>query len=99
MAGRDGTGELAGHESGGAAGRCRIQRCPPRQGFSQLDGDTSGVPTTEDLAQQERFQVGRDVAITPGKVVHRNRLVELIRYDAQTATRIRSRSSSSRRGS
>ena len=56
------------------------------KGYRNWMADTSGVPTAEDLAQQERFKVGRDVAITPGKVVHRNRLVELIRYDAQTAT-------------
>ncbi len=33
----------------------------------------------------ERFQVGRDVAITPGKVIYRNRLVELIQYTPSTA--------------
>ena len=47
--------------------------------------DVSGVPEPEDLEIANRFVAGRDVAVTPGKVVYRNRLVELIRYQPQTA--------------
>jgi poly[(R)-3-hydroxyalkanoate] polymerase subunit PhaC len=47
--------------------------------------DVTGQPDPEVIAQGERFQVGRDVGVTPGKVVMRNRLVELIRYAPQTA--------------
>jgi polyhydroxyalkanoate synthase subunit PhaC len=35
-------------------------------------------------AGAEAIKVGRDVAITPGKVIYRNRLIELIQYDPVT---------------
>src|SRR5262249_45979292 len=34
----------------------------------------------------EHYQVGRDVAITPGKVIFRNRLIELLQYSPETPT-------------
>ena len=54
------------------------------KGAQNLMSDMAGLPSPEDTAQAQRFQVGLEVAITPGQVVYRNRLIELIRYDAQT---------------
>jgi len=48
--------------------------------------DVSGVPDDHEAAEVQRFEVGRVVAVTPGKVVFRNHLIELIRYAPQTAT-------------
>ncbi len=60
---------------------------PLLRGIGNWMEDLSADPVAVQAAQREaHFKLGRDVATTPGKVVLRNRLVELIRYDAQTKT-------------
>ena len=54
------------------------------QGLANWVADVTGVPTAEDVANKNRFVVGRNVGLTPGKVIYRNDLVELIRYAPQT---------------
>lgn len=59
---------------------------PLLQGAQNWLSDVTGVPTPEDVASSRRFEVGSNLAVTPGKVVFRNHLIELIRYAPQTAT-------------
>ncbi|PSC03394.1 poly-beta-hydroxybutyrate polymerase [Alsobacter soli] len=58
------------------------------QGFANWMEDATRNLAGRPPAGAETFQVGRDVAVTPGKIVFRNRLIELIQY-APTTTQVR----------
>jgi polyhydroxyalkanoate synthase len=54
------------------------------RGFQYLMEDVHAQLTNKPPAGCEEFQVGRDVAVTAGKVVLRNQLMELIQYAPTT---------------
>jgi polyhydroxyalkanoate synthase len=58
------------------------------QGFGNFLEDWERMVRGKPPAGTEAFRVGRDVAVTPGSVVYRNRLIELIQY-APTTEKVR----------
>ena len=57
------------------------------QGYQHFSEDLRKAETarsTPDVLEPLAFEVGKDVAITPGKVVYRNHLIELIQYTPTT---------------
>jgi polyhydroxyalkanoate synthase len=54
------------------------------RGAQNLLEDQQRKLTGEPPAGTEAFKVGRDMALTPGQVVYRNRLIELIQYEPAT---------------
>jgi polyhydroxyalkanoate synthase len=54
-------------------------------GFANFLDDWQRAMTGGKPAGAEAFQVGRNIAVTPGKVIFRNRLIELIQYEPATA--------------
>jgi polyhydroxyalkanoate synthase len=56
------------------------------RGFSNWLEDIERTLERKGASGTEKFVVGRDVAATPGKIVMRNDLVEVIQYSPQTPT-------------
>jgi len=56
------------------------------RGTSELLEDWQRMLTHAKPAGAEKFVVGQAVAVTPGKVIYRNRLIELIQYTPTTET-------------
>ena len=59
------------------------------RGFVNLIQDIEGTVAGRKPVGTEAYVVGRDVAVTPGQVVFRNRLIELIQYAPTTPTGLR----------
>ena len=56
------------------------------EGYRQFVDDLWRQTTGEPPAGTENFRPGKEVAVTPGKVVYRNHLIELIQYAPTTQT-------------
>jgi polyhydroxyalkanoate synthase len=56
------------------------------QGWQNLLNDWLRTVGNRPIADTDAFRVGRDVAVTPGEVVYRNRVMELIQYAPTTGT-------------
>ena len=56
------------------------------QGMQNQWQDALRLATSGPLPGLENFRPGKEVAVTPGKVVFRNHLIELIQYSPQTET-------------
>ena len=55
------------------------------RGYENWKDDWRRLVAGREAAGMDRFRPGRDVAITPGKVVFRNHLMELIQYTPSTS--------------
>jgi polyhydroxyalkanoate synthase len=56
------------------------------QGAQNFMEDAARLATSQPPAGVERFRAGHEVAVTPGKVVFRNHLIELLQYEPRTDT-------------
>ena len=56
------------------------------RGMSDFQEDVQRTLTNQKPVGTEQFVVGKTVGVTPGKVVYRNRLIELLQYSPTTET-------------
>ena len=54
------------------------------RGVRNLVEDKRRKRSGEPLQGREEFEVGSNIAVTPGKVIYRNRLIEIMQYEPQT---------------
>jgi polyhydroxyalkanoate synthase len=57
-----------------------------KRGLAHFIGDKARAATGGPVAGREKFKVGETLAITPGKVIFQNSLMELIQYEPTTET-------------
>jgi poly[(R)-3-hydroxyalkanoate] polymerase subunit PhaC len=56
------------------------------RGLQAMVSDLAAPPRVPSMVEPGAFEVGRDLAVTPGSVVHRTEVFELIQYQPVTAT-------------
>ena len=58
------------------------------RGVRRFLSDMAVPPRIPSMVEPDAFTVGEDLAVTPGEVVYRNEVFELIQYTPQTETRL-----------
>jgi polyhydroxyalkanoate synthase len=54
------------------------------RGLRAFGGDMASAPRVPSMVEPDAFEVGRDLAVTPGAVVRRTEICELIQYEPST---------------
>lgn len=54
------------------------------RGYQNFVKDFEAAVSGRKRTDNQKYEVGRNIAVTPGKVIYRNRLIELIQYEPAT---------------